>query len=133
MISYAFKRIIRSWKLFAALLLGMTLATTFFGGINVAADTIGKQFVDQQLSTTPIDFSLYPNSPSPPSVTSINNVRSEILLLDGISHVEAQGTFNDIRNYTLPQVRALEDGSLVWSHMTPNAPLGGAKALALEN
>ncbi len=111
----------------------MTLATTFFGGINVAADTIGKQFVDQQLSTTPIDFSLYPNSPSPPSVTSINSVRSQILALDGISHVEAQGTFSDSRNYTLPQVRAIEDSSLAWSHMTPNAPLAEGKALAFEN
>src|SRR2546422_10531423 len=107
MISYAFKRIIRSWKLFAALLLGMTLATTFFGGINIAADTIGKQFVDQQLSTNPVDFTLYPNGPSPLSVTSFNNVRSKIISLDGVSHVEAQGTLNDVRNFTLPQVRAL--------------------------
>jgi ABC-type antimicrobial peptide transport system permease subunit len=119
--------------LFAALLLGMTLATTFFGGINVAADTIGKQFVDQQLSTTPIDFSLYPNSPSPPSVTSINSVRSQILALDGISHVEAQGTFSDSRNYTLPQVRAIEDTSLAWSHMTPNGQLAKGEALELDN
>ncbi len=133
MISYALKRIIRSWKLFAALLLGMTLATTFFGGINVAADTIGKQFVDQQLSTTPIDFTLYPNGPTPPSVASINNVRSKIVSLDGISHVEAQGTFNDVRNFTLPQVRALEDSSLVWSHMTLNAQLPAGKALESEN
>jgi ABC-type antimicrobial peptide transport system permease subunit len=133
LISYALKRIIRSWKLFAALLLGMTLATTFFGGINVAADTIGKQFVDQQLSTTPIDFSLYPNNPSPPSVTSINSVRSQILALDGISHVEAQGTFSDSRNYTLPQVRAIEDSSLAWSHMTPNGLLAKGEALELDN
>jgi ABC-type antimicrobial peptide transport system permease subunit len=132
MISYALKRIIRSWKLFAALLLGMTLATTFFGGINVAADTIGKQFVDQQLSTSPIDFTLNPNGPLP-SITSINNVRSKLVALDGISHVEAQGTLNDVRNFTLPQVRALEDSSLAWSHITPNIKLAGAKALEVEN
>src|SRR2546422_1334273 len=133
MISYALKRIIRSWKLFAALLLGMTLATTFFGGINVAADTIGKQFVDQQLSTNPVDFTLYPNGPSPLSVTSFNNVRSKIISLDGVSHVEAQGTLNDVQNFTLPQVRALEDSSLAWNHMTPNAQLAGDKALEVEN
>src|SRR5881296_52477 len=132
MISYALKRIIRSWKLFAALLLGMTLATTFFGGINVAADTIGKQFVDQQLSTSPIDFTLNPNGPLP-SITSINNVRSKLVALDGISHVEAQGTLSDVRNFTLPQVRAIEDSSLAWNHMTPNAQLPVGKALEVEN
>ena len=49
MLSYAIKRISRSWKLFAALALGMTLAATFFGGLNVAADTVGKQALDAQL------------------------------------------------------------------------------------
>src|SRR3989475_8450110 len=132
MISYAFKRIIRSWKLFAALLLGMTLATTFFGGINVAADTIGKQFVDQQLSTSPIDFTLNPNGPLP-SITSINNVRSKLVALDGISHVEAQGTLSDVRNFTLPQVRAIEDSSLAWNHMSPNIQLAKSQALEFEN
>jgi hypothetical protein len=42
LLSYAVKRITRSWKLFAALALGMTLAATFFGGLNIAADTVGK-------------------------------------------------------------------------------------------
>jgi hypothetical protein len=51
MLSYAFKRIIRSWKLYASLILGMMLAATFFGGINVGADTIGKQALDAQLTT----------------------------------------------------------------------------------
>src|SRR5436853_1255413 len=58
LLSYALKRITRSWKLFAALSLGMTLAATFFGGINVAADTVGKQALDAQLANTPVDMQL---------------------------------------------------------------------------
>lgn len=46
MLTYAVKRIVRSWKLYASLILGMMLAATFFGGINVGADTIAKQALD---------------------------------------------------------------------------------------
>jgi len=54
-LSYAFKRIIRSWKLFTALLLGTMLAATFFAGINIGADTSAKQALNQQLSTITVD------------------------------------------------------------------------------
>ena len=36
----------------------MTLAAAFFGGINVAADTVGKQALDAQLVNTPVDVQL---------------------------------------------------------------------------
>jgi hypothetical protein len=52
---YGLKRVIRSWKLFVALLLGVVLASTFFAGINVGADTAAKQALDQQLSGVPVD------------------------------------------------------------------------------
>ncbi|HZD13409.1 MAG TPA: ABC transporter permease, partial [Candidatus Binatus sp.] len=134
MLSYALKRITRSWKLFAALLLGMTLATTFFGGINVAADTLGKQFVDQQLATSPIDFTLTPTYPYSPSGSTIETLKSKVALLDGVSHVEAQGSISPVyvKNYTrLPsQVKALEDTSLARFHLGLSAQLGPREAVA---
>jgi len=59
MLSYAFKRVIRSWKLFAALLLGAVLASVFFAGVNVGADTAAKQVLTQQLSQVPVDIVVY--------------------------------------------------------------------------
>lgn len=47
MFSYALKRVTRSAWLFAALLLGVVLASTFFAGINVSADTTAKAALDQ--------------------------------------------------------------------------------------
>jgi ABC-type lipoprotein release transport system permease subunit len=55
---YGFKRVVRSWKLFVALLLGVVLASTFFAGINIGADTAAKQTLDQQLSEVPADVVL---------------------------------------------------------------------------
>ncbi len=52
---YGFKRVVRSWKLVVALLLGVVLASTFFAGINIGADTAAKQALDQQLSGIPVD------------------------------------------------------------------------------
>ena len=52
---YGLKRVVRSWKLFVALLLGVVLASTFFAGINVGADTAAKQALEQQLSGVPVD------------------------------------------------------------------------------
>jgi len=53
---YAFKRVIRSWRLFAALLLGVVIASTFFAGINIGADTAAKQVLDQLLNRVPVDI-----------------------------------------------------------------------------
>lgn len=58
MLSYAFKRVIRSWKLFAALFLGVVLSSTLFAGINIGADTSAKQALDQQLSTITVDATI---------------------------------------------------------------------------
>jgi len=52
---YGFKRVVRSWKLFVALLLGVVLASTFFAGINIGADTAAKQALEHQLSGIPVD------------------------------------------------------------------------------
>ncbi|MFZ0965863.1 MAG: FtsX-like permease family protein, partial [Candidatus Bathyarchaeia archaeon] len=56
MLSYAIKRVIRSLGLFAALLLGVVLASTFFAGVNVGADTTAKAALNQQLSQVPVDI-----------------------------------------------------------------------------
>jgi len=57
-LSHAVKRVIRSPGLFAALLLGVVLASTFFAGINIGADTTAKAALDQQLRNVPADLSI---------------------------------------------------------------------------
>ncbi|MEM2995580.1 MAG: FtsX-like permease family protein [Candidatus Bathyarchaeia archaeon] len=58
MLSYAVKRVIRSLGLFAALFLGVVLASTFFAGINIGADTTAKAALLQQLSRVPVDITV---------------------------------------------------------------------------
>jgi len=53
--SYALKRVVRSPGLFAALLLGVVLASAFFAGINIGADTTARVALNQQLSRVLVD------------------------------------------------------------------------------
>ncbi|TMI21839.1 ABC transporter permease [Candidatus Bathyarchaeota archaeon] len=122
MLSYALKRIVRSWKLYASLILGMMLAATFFGGINVGADTIGKQALDAQLANTPVDISLTPASSgiSVPS-SSFNNVIRKVLGVSGVVSAEALGSVNEQfypYNGSIPNIKGIQDNSPLYHHLT---------------
>src|SRR6266581_1367805 len=122
MLSYALKRIIRSWKLYASLILGMMLAATFFGGINVGADTIGKQALDAQLANTPVDISLAPISGgmSAPR-SSFDNVIQRVQGVSGVVSAEAVGSVNEQfypYNGSIPYIKAIQDSSLLYQHLT---------------
>jgi len=52
---YSFKRVLRGWRLFLALTLGMLIASTFFTGINVGADTVARQSLEQTLQQQAVD------------------------------------------------------------------------------
>ena len=131
MLSYAIKRISRSWKLFAALALGMTLAATFFGGLNVAADTVGKQALDAQLVNTPVDVNLYPGYTGiyypvgPYQASSYYNVTNAVKGIDGVTAAESTATAYSY-NSSYPGIRVIQDNSLLYAHMTL---VGGRKTL----
>jgi hypothetical protein len=115
LLSYALKRITRSWKLFAALALGMTLAATFFGGINVAADTVGKQALDAQLANTPVDMQL--RAFSVDGGRSLNSSVQSLILnlqkIDGVSAAEPVGIASLVTSVT-----GIQDNSVLYQHMT---------------
>src|SRR2546427_5849649 len=122
MLSYAIKRIIRSWKLYASLILGMMLAATFFGGINVGADTIGKQALDAQLANTPVDISLNPVSGgiSVPR-TSFENVAQRVQGVSGVVTAEPVGSVTEQfypYNSSIPYIKAIQDTSSLYQHLT---------------
>src|SRR3989449_487954 len=123
LLSYALKRITRSWKLFAALALGMTLAATFFGGINVAADTVGKQALDAQLANTPVDMQLraFSIDGGRSLNSSVRNLVSNLQQIDGVVAAEPVGTSNLFNPYNASSsitVTGIQDASALYQHMT---------------
>src|SRR2546422_10231880 len=122
MLSYALKRIVRSWKLYASLILGMMLAATFFGGINVGADTIGKQALDAELVNTPVDISLTPmNGGASVPRSSFDNVVLQVKQVSGVVAAEPVGSETQQfypYNESIPYIKAIQDTSLLYQHLT---------------
>lgn len=58
MFKYAFKRVIRSYRLFIALTIGVLLATTFFASTNVAADLLSRDALDATIEGILYDFNV---------------------------------------------------------------------------
>jgi len=105
-LTYTFKRLIRSWGLFIALLLGIVLASTFFAGINVGADTAAKQTLDQALSQVLVDF--YANAYTPLSSSNITNIVQNISTVSDVRDAEA---ISRVSSFTYSQT----DGNIVYS------------------
>src|SRR3990170_5417311 len=133
-LSYVFKRLVRSWQLFIALLLGIVLASTFFAGINVGADTAARQALDQTLSKIAVDISVDPSyygySPSGNTLLSSRNVSDAINAISsvqGITHVEAISSFMDFnlivnRNFTMPvRIVGIDENSRIYDGMNDGA------------
>jgi ABC-type antimicrobial peptide transport system permease subunit len=105
--SYTFKRLVRSWRLFIALLLGVVLASTFFAGVNVGADTAARQALDQALSKISVDIVVVPYYQYMPSgsLSSSKNVSDAINAISsvqGLTHVEAVSTCEDMDFVQMP-------------------------------
>jgi len=55
-VPFLFKRVARSWRVFLALLLGVTLASTFFCSTSLGADITAKGILDERLSQVAADM-----------------------------------------------------------------------------
>lgn len=84
------------------MLLGVVLASTFFAGINIGADTVAKQALDQQLSKVPVDivvsfgYGFTPGIPEGGTLGVLSSANATELVniisssgIEGITHTEA--------------------------------------------
>jgi len=84
-LAYAFKHVFRSWKLFLALLIGITLASTFFAGIDIKANVTAEQALDQELSHIYVDMQAdIQNLDS----TQMLDVKEKIMSVKGVADAE---------------------------------------------
>ena len=87
---YAITHVFRSWKLFVALLIGITLASTFFAGIDIKANTTARQALEQDLSQVYVDMVAGLPNMRP---EDISNVSKDVAGLSGVVGVEAISAF----------------------------------------
>jgi len=86
---YPIKHVFRNWKIFAALLIGITLAATFFAGIWVKSDIAVDESLDKQLSTIKVDMSFQ----APLNQTNVPLAVKDLTDIEGITSVDTVARF----------------------------------------
>jgi len=86
MVNYAFKRVIHSWKLFIALMLGVILASSFFAGINISVDSIGIKSLNQQLEQIYADIVVSSSGSSVLSPQNVTDLKSLVSSVPGVTN-----------------------------------------------
>ncbi|MBN2230131.1 MAG: FtsX-like permease family protein [Candidatus Thorarchaeota archaeon] len=92
MFKYAFKRVVRSYRLFIALTIGVLLATTFFASTNVAADILSKDALNATVDGILYDFDV-DSVRSNWTTNDIDELTEEIETLDGIIDTSRSSKF----------------------------------------
>jgi len=82
---YAVKHVVRSWKLFLALLIGIVLASAFFAGIDIKANITAKKALDQEIGQIYADFQI---SQYGANSTNLIALRDKILEVNGVLDAE---------------------------------------------
>ncbi|MHA1666711.1 MAG: ABC transporter permease, partial [Candidatus Thorarchaeota archaeon] len=83
MFKYAFKRVIRSYRLFIALTIGVLLATSFFAATNVAADILSRDALDASVEGILYDFNVDSEGYNW-TIAQIDDLENELREIDGI-------------------------------------------------
>ena len=87
-VPFLFKRVARSWRVFLALLLGVTLASTFFCSTSLGADMTAAGILDEQMSQVPADIVVHIDAHvSLSNITKVMNALSTPEI-EGITYME---------------------------------------------
>jgi hypothetical protein len=125
---YPIKHVFRNWKLFTALLIGVTLAATFCAAIGVKANLSAEQSLDKQISGVITDISFRANLNQSNLALAYQNITS----IPGVNEVGAVASFSmpissSADNYTTSdfmQMASFPNTSRIYEEWE-NEPFGG--------
>ena len=93
---YPIRHVFRNWKLFVALLIGITLAATFFAGIWVKSDVAADRAFDKHLGSLRVDMTFQYEF----NHTNVPLVMKDVLNVDGVKSVDP--LFRSYQNLGFP-------------------------------
>ena len=139
---YAVKHVVRSWKLFLALLVGIVLASSFFAGIDIKANITAKEALDQEIGQIYADFQI---SQYGANSTNLIALRDKILEVNGVLDAEIISRFywwsitligeNETTEYLSAMISSIDENSHVYDGWL-NKPVDGIgenETYVLEN
>ena len=105
---YPLKRVLRNWKLFAALLIGIALASTFFACIDVKANSLADAIAEPTTKNINADMQFTANL----NLTEVSQAQGNISSIKGVSNVDVVYRFNYPIKDTGNQLHRLSPDSL---------------------
>jgi hypothetical protein len=125
---YPVKHVFRNWKLFTALLIGVTLAATFCAAIGIKANFSAEQALDKQVSNIVTDIQFN----APLNRSNLDLAYGNITGISGVKSVDMVARFNlpvsiPSENYSRPnftQLTAFPNTSRIYDEWE-NKPFGG--------
>ena len=118
---YALKRVIRSWRLFIALSLGVVLASSFFAGINISINSVGAKSLNQQL--TQIYADIVVSSSKTVSSGDVAELRRLALTVDGIVDVSVLSRIRSVPAFAPLKIK-LPDNTTITFRFRNDVVLG---------
>ncbi len=123
---YPIKHVFRNWKLFTALLIGVTLAATFCAAIGVKATVASEESLDKQLSTVITDIEVQTSL----NATNLPLAYRHISGIEGVKYVDMVARYslpisyscNNYTSYEYTQVTSFPDTSRIYNEWT-NKPV----------
>ncbi|HSV50066.1 MAG TPA: FtsX-like permease family protein, partial [Candidatus Acidoferrales bacterium] len=115
---YPIKHVFRNWKLFTALLIGITLAATFFAGISVKANVAAEDTLTNQLRSVMVDM----DSQVTANRTNLPLIYRDITNIEGVKDVNYMATFfspvkmssDNYTSYYYPQIISFPSTSRIY-------------------
>ncbi len=117
MFRYAVKRVVRGYRLFIALTIGVLIATTFFSSMMISADALSKEALTKALDEIEYDGRIDANN----ITWTLNDYDALENILDGLAEVEGTDRFSKIvytYNQSMGQrfdIIGLERDSRIWN------------------
>jgi len=134
---YAAKRVVRSWHLFLALLLGIVLASAFFAGIDIKANVTAEQALEESLTSAYTDMEI--NS-YPFNTTQLDTIQAQLLATEGVTGFEvlsrAQGQWRETEEMDVfPSMVGVTENSKVYDGWLnkPAEALGANETYLAQN
>ncbi len=123
MFRYAFKRTMRNWRLFLAILTGVLITATLFASANVGANVTMNALLQEYLEQVPVDMSYYPRDTDRfgfPNSTNLIQYQQFLDSVPGVTNTEllASHSWSNWTREEYNQIIGIESSSVVYEGLT---------------
>ncbi|MFX1476281.1 MAG: ABC transporter permease, partial [Promethearchaeota archaeon] len=124
---YAFKRIVRNWPLFIAVIAGVLVSSTMFATTNIGSNEIVRKVVDDALEDIVIDYQII-GFEAPPSCAALTSLADDVATITNVRHTEVLSHLS-LSTFSVDMYTGIESDSYAYHGITH---ISGATTLGVN-